>query len=498
MIKTEVFSSRWGLIVTSLGMAIGAGNLWRFPRLAGEYGGTFILLWTGFLFIWSIPILLSEFAIGKAYRRGVIGSYATLVGKNYTWMGFFIALCSLGITFYYSVVVAWSLRYLGLSLYYAFKKESLSLALAREPNLLVDYWESISSGNTITILMYVLVIGLMILVLSRGIQGGFEKANKVFIPLLFLLLIIIGSVAIHTGKGVEGITYMFKIDLSLLRSPRVLLEALSQSAWSTGAGWGLMMTIGAYSRKKEDVSLNIFISGLGNNIASLLAGMAILPSVFALSASRSSAIEHLSKGNQALMFNVIPELFTKMEGGIYLSILFFGAFFLAAFSSLLSLWEMFIKIISDLGFSRKKALFFAALCCMLLGLPSAYSLSFFENQDWVWGIGLILSGLFIVFSVLKYGITRFKKRFIDPDSDFVVYRSYFSISMVLNLILGIILIWWWMSQGYSTHPWFDKRGYWNIMDKYSNATIISQWILVIVVGILLNSLLYKVFTRKNK
>jgi NSS family neurotransmitter:Na+ symporter len=88
----EQFSNRWGIVLAALGMAIGAGNLWRFPRLAGQYGGSFILLWILFLFIWSIPLLLSEFAIGKKFKSGVIGSFAQFAGRWYTWMGFFITI----------------------------------------------------------------------------------------------------------------------------------------------------------------------------------------------------------------------------------------------------------------------------------------------------------------------------------------------------------------------------------------------------------------------
>ena len=113
--RTQKFTNRWGIILASLGMAIGAGNLWRFPRLAGQYGGTFILLWILFLFVWSIPLLLSEFAIGKQFKEGVISSFGRFAGKQFVWMGFFITACTLGIAFYYSVVTAWSVQYLILS-----------------------------------------------------------------------------------------------------------------------------------------------------------------------------------------------------------------------------------------------------------------------------------------------------------------------------------------------------------------------------------------------
>jgi NSS family neurotransmitter:Na+ symporter len=151
MSQQNQFSNRWGIIFAALGMAIGAGNLWRFPRLAGQYGGTFLILWLVFLFVWSIPILLAEFSIGKAYKKGVIGSFAGAVGPRFTWMGFFIALCTLGIAFYYSVVTAWGMRYFGFSVGEAFNSLSggpgLAEQLAENPNYVDDFWKRISNHN---------------------------------------------------------------------------------------------------------------------------------------------------------------------------------------------------------------------------------------------------------------------------------------------------------------------------------------------------------------
>ncbi|MDB4285694.1 sodium-dependent transporter [bacterium] len=494
------FSNRWGLIFAALGMAIGAGNLWRFPRLAGQYGGTFILLWIVFLLVWSIPILMAEFSMGKVQQKGVIGAFAKTAGRRFTWMGFFIAVCTLGITFYYSVVTGWGLRYFGFSLSTLFSKgPDLAEQLATNPNLLENYWKGVSTGNIGSVVLHIVAVALAAFVLIQGVQKGFEKANKILIPVLFVLLVFISGMALSMGNGIRGLQYMFTIDPALFRNPTVWIEALSQSAWSTGAGWGLIMTIASYSRKREDVSLNIFIGAFGNNAASLLAGMAVLPAVFALAATDAEAIGYLKTGNYALTFNVIPQLFAQVTGGAVLSAVFFGAFFLAAFSSLLSLTELLIRLLTDLGISRAGAVVRGTIICGLLGVPSALSLEFLSNQDWVWGIGLVISGLFIVFAVwrhdLKNGIMNFKKTFIDPDSDIKVPNVYFLACMVVNIPLAVILIYWWMSAGYDANPWFTEAGTWNLMGTYSNATIVTQWGLVLLAGILLNNYLYKKFTK---
>ncbi len=494
--KKEEFSNRWGIILAALGMAIGAGNLWRFPRLAGQYGGTFILLWIFFLFIWSIPLLLAEFSIGKKFKAGVIGSFKELAGEKYTWMGFFITVCTLGIAFYYSVVTAWALQYLGLSINDLFSEQTITEVLVENPSYLNDQWTSISNQNLITVLLYILIVFGGVALLSFGVQKGLEKANKILIPSLFVLLLIIVVISLSMPNGSKGLEYMFTFDLKLFKNPTVWIEALSQSAWSTGAGWGLLMTLSSYTRSDEDVTLNTFVSVFGNNTASLIAGMAILPAVFALAASEQEAISFLQSGNYALTFTVIPKLFATVPGGAYLAILFFLALFFAAFSSLLPMIELLIGNVTIFGIERKKVIYIALVIFVLLGFPSAYSLDFFSNQDWVWGVGLILSGIFIMFAVVKYGAGQFKDEFIDTDSDFKVNNLYFKVTVTGNLFVAAFLIYWWLSQGYSSNPWFDEKGNWNLIDTYSNASVVTQWIIVLVAGIVLNKVINNKLVKK--
>ena len=499
MSAKEQFSGRWGLILASLGMAIGAGNLWRFPRLAGQYGGTFLILWLLFLIIWSIPLLLAEFSIGKKYKKGVIGSYANFAGKRFAWGGWFITLCTLGIAFYYSVVTGWGLRYLVLALQNVWAGisggERIGDKLAENPDYLNDFWLSVSYSSVATVILHILAVAFGAYILYKGIQKGLEKANKILIPGLFVLLFIIMILSLSMEKGYLGLEYMFAINTDHFSNPKVWLEALSQSAWSTGAGWGLIMTISSYSRDKEDVTLNTFVSAFGNNTASLLAGLAILPAVFALSSNEIEAVSFLESGSQALTFTIIPKLFSGFALGWVFTGVFFLAFFMAAFSSLLPMIELFIRNLTDLGITRGGSVVRAAIFCVIFGLPSAWSLDFFSNQDWVWGLGLIISGILIMGAVIKYGVFEFKKQFIDADSDFKVSKYYFGIFIYLNIFLGLFLIYWWMSQGYSENPWFTPEGNWNVFDVYSNASIITQWILVLVSGIILNKWIYNKFTR---
>lgn len=491
----DQFSNRWGIVLAALGMAIGAGNLWRFPRLAGQYGGSFILLWILFLFIWSIPLLLSEFAIGKKFKSGVIGSFGQFAGKKFTWMGFFITMCTLGIAFYYSIVTAWAFRYLSFSVENVFSSTPFIDTLHADPEYLNRFWTGISNGDWTTVIIYILVIFVGAFILIRGIKDGLERANRLLIPSLFVLLLIIVFVSLNMESGVRGLEYMFAVDTAHFRNPTIWIEALSQSAWSTGAGWGLMMTISAFSRDEEDVTLNTFIGAFGNNTASLLAGMAILPAVFALSASDADAISYLQSGNQALTFTIIPMLFANVPGGAYLSVLFFLALFVAAFSSLLPMIELFLKNVADLDIARRPTLFIVIVCFVVLGFPSAWSLNFFSNQDWVWGVGLILSGLFILIAVALNKPAVFKRESIDAGSDMKLPTSFFTLAIFANIGIALFLIYWWLSQDFSA-TWFDENGRWDVFGTYSNASTITQWVLIILIGILLNGYLYKKFAKK--
>lgn len=498
--KGEQFSNRWGIVLASLGMAIGAGNLWRFPRLAGQYGGAFILLWIVFLLIWSVPLLLAEFSIGKKFRKGVVGSFGSLAGKNLTWMGFFIALCTLGIAFYYSVVSAWSIEYLFISLYNVFLDiqtgTSLSERLDVDPAYLSDQWQSLSNRSWVTVLTYIAVVVVGVLVVARGVQSGLEKANRLLIPSLFVLLIVVAVSALTMDNGMLGLQYMFSIHWGAFSDANIWIEALSQSAWSTGAGWGLMITLSSYSRDGEDVTLNTLIGAFGNNTASLMAGMALLPAVFALATSESEAVDFLQAGNHSMTFIIIPELFAGIPFGRWMTVLFFLALSLAAFSSFLPMVELLRSHLTVIGVHRSIVTGTLLAVFVVLGFPSAWSFDFFNNQDWVWGLGLIVSGMFICVAVVKYGSKAFKEQLMDGDSDIRVPQWLFGAAMAVNIVLGIGLIYWWMAQGYSANPWFDE-GAWNVWDIYSNATIVTQWGAVIMVGLLLNGWLYKHFVISN-
>jgi len=470
--KNESFSSRFGLIAAAIGMAIGAGNIWRFPRLAGQYGGSFLIPWLLFLFLWSIPLLMVEFSIGKKSELGTIGSFYKAVGKNFAWMGWFVGFCTTAILFYYSVVCGWSLKYFVLSI-------TGQLTNIDHP----AYWQNYTTSIYQPVLYHLISIVVGGYIIYRGIFKGVEKFSKLMIPALFLLLIVAAIRALTLEGSEIGRNYFFDFDLSKLYNYKIWLEGLSQSAWSTGAGWGLLLTYAIYARKDENIIGDSFITGLGNNLASIIAGLAIIPTVFALSTSIPSAYEALGSGNQGLAFIIIPQLFNKMSGGIVFSSIFFLALFIAAISSLISMVELAVRILIDFGFNRKKATIIICIVAFILGAPSAISIDIFNNQDWVWGLGLLLSGAFFTFAVIKIGVNKFIDDWLKPKNYVTIYNVIFKILFYICIPFEfIIMLSWWFWQSVQWNP----STWWNPLSIFSLGGVILQWIIIIVIGFIFN------------
>lgn len=488
MRKRELFASRWGIIFAGLGMAVGTGNIWRFPRIVAQQGGgAFLIPWILFLFLWSIPLLIIEISMGKKTRSGVIGSFGKIIGKNYAWMGTFVTFVTTAIMFYYSVVTGWCLKYfLATCFQDLIKKDSL------------EFWNSFTSSWE-PVLFHFTALGIGSFIIYKGVVKGIERANKILIPSLFFLLIIACVRSLTLPSAFQGLNFLFSPDLARLADYEVWLNALSQSAWSTGAGWGLILTYAVYSHKKENPVLTSATLGFGNNLASLLAAVAIIPTVFSYFStqdfSHQKVLEVMKADNQGLTFIWIPNLFSKIPAGSFFLALFFLALSFAAFSSLISMMELDTRILMDAGFSRKKAIALICMCAFLLGLPSAISMGFFTNQDWVWGLGLMVSGFFFTIAVLKYGPKNFRQNIISTPDNKVRLKKWFDILVTFLLPLQFLaMLGWWFWKSYSGNPdnWF------NIVAPNSVGTVLFQWVIALGLFILLNKIIAKkMLSNKN-
>ena len=345
------FSSRLGFILSALGIAIGTGNIWRFPRIVAQNGGeegagAFLVAWIAFLFLWSIPLIIGEYALGMKYRSGVVGTFIKAAGRRFAWMGAFVAFVATAITFFYSVVVGWCIYYF---IY------TLTHPLPTSMEASMEIWNNYQGGGW-PLVSHALAMGFGALAIWKGVSS-IEKVNKILIPTLLVILILSVIRALTLEGAWDGVAYLFKPEWSQLAKPRIWIQALTQNAWDTGAGWGLFMTYAIYMKRKFGIVKNAFFTGIGNNLISLLAGMMIFGTVFAvlqtdMGMAKPEILEIMRTSGPAstgLTFIWMPQLFARMLFGNPLSILFFLGLTFAGFSSLIAQVELPTRILMDGG-----------------------------------------------------------------------------------------------------------------------------------------------------
>lgn len=492
------FSSRWVMMLAMLSMAVGTGNIWRFPRIAAQNGGgEFLVAWVVFLLIWSIPLILVELNVGRMTRTGPVRAFAKLMGPRWAWMGAWVAFVATAIMFYYSVVTGWTLRYLAGAV-----TGELSNG---DPGAL---WTGFTTSWA-PVLTHAIAMAAGVFVVARGVKA-IERVAGVLMPTLIILVVILTVRAVTLPGASEGLSYLFTVDWDQLGNANIWLQALTQNAWDTGAGWGLVLVYAAYLRTQEDTALNAFILPMANNTVSLMAGTMVLCTVFSvvpqLVASLATNPEALAAfpslaaavnagqpitadllqstifgaGNEGLTFIWMPELFARLPFGRLLMVFFFAALFFAAFTSLVSMIELATRVLVDAGLTRARAIRWVAAAGFLLGLPSALSLDMLHNQDWVWGVGLMMSGLFFAIGVIVHGVRRFREEQINHEhSDIRVGRWWEVVIGVLVPLQAVVLIGWWIYQVRGP-GWLNPFGIENF------GTILFQWGIVLVVLILAN------------
>lgn len=375
----ESFGSRKATVIALAGTAIGLGNIWRFPYMAGEYGGAaFILVYIVATVLFSLPVFVSDIVIGRRSGLSAYGAMDSLSGGHRRWQvsGFLSVFIPLFILSYYSVIGGWSL-------YYLFKSCTLSFVVD-DPETVIGIFGQFSSGTLWPVIAHVLFIGACCLVVAGGVKAGIEKFSKLTIPVLFVLIVIIAIYSISLPGAGEGVKYLIKPDFSQL-TPKTFTYALGQSFYSLSLGMGIIITYGSYVSKQQDI---MFISGwtaFFDLIFAVLAGFVIMPAVFA------AGIE--PGAGPSLIFQSIPYIFATMAQGApvlssIMAILFFVSIIIAAMTSGISLVEVGVAYLCDRYHMRRPlASLIIFLLCGSVGVVLA--LSFGPLADWkILGKGL--------------------------------------------------------------------------------------------------------------
>ncbi len=427
---SDEFSGRLGLIFATIGAAIGTGNIWRFPRMVGANGGgSFLVPWLIFLFLWSVPLIIAEFALGKRSRTGTVGTFRIFAGNRFAWMGLWTAWISTAIGFYYAVVTGWCINYF---------QTAIRGGLGSEVDT-VQVWNDFLQDPSQVIFFQTLSVLITMAAIWKGAKA-IEKVNVTLMVSLFILLFaaLFLSFVMDLDDGtLDGFIYMFSIQPEYLTQPETWINGLSQSAWSCSAGMGMAITYSVYMRKDEDTTLNAATMCLANNSISIIAGLTVMMAVFSVSDDPLGAV---SGGSSAITFLVLPEVFAQAPGGPVVQLLMVTMFFLAlsfaALTSMISTVELCVRNFVDHGIERKKAVGFTTLAIFLFGLPSAALWilvdpdtgvafpQFLEVQDHIWGYGLMFSGLFIAYSIWKYGWNRYRVWQDENDISGFSFRDY--------------------------------------------------------------------------
>lgn len=358
--RQDQWSSKLGFILSSAGAAIGLGAIWKLPYVTGmSGGGAFFLIFVGFTLLIGLPLLISEFIIGRGAGKEAISAYKKLAPDSlWVWVGRLgVVGCFLLLSFY-SVVGGWVLIYSALSI-----PGKVIMEGANYPAL----FESVTGSPWITIAGLLVFTLANVLVVSLGVQKGIEKANKYMMPLLFIFFIILVVRALTLEGAMEGVKFFLSPDFSNITGESILY-ALGQSFFSLAVGFSCMVTYSSYLKKDVSltssastvVSLNIFVS--------LLAGLAIFPVVFAFGYEPAEG--------PGLLFIVLPSIFSQLPFGEIFLCLFLLLFLFATLTSSFSLYEILVAAITESGKrSRRFVTWMVGLVIFIAAIPAALSSS---------------------------------------------------------------------------------------------------------------------------
>lgn len=366
-----MWSSKLGFILAASGSAVGLGNIWRFPSLVSENGGSaFVLVYLGCILIIGLPIMVAEIMMGRAGRLSPVGTMRELAknaagGQFWQWIGWSGTAASVMILGFYSVVAGWTLSYSWQYFMGLFGEGAAIADGGATFNGLLGDWKTL-------LLWHSVFMGMTMLVVAGGVQSGIERASKILMPLLVLLLLALVGYGMTTAHFGEAVSYLFSADFSKINADS-LLEALGQAFFSLSLGLGSLMVYGAYLGNKDSVG---FVSGavaISDTLIALLAGLAIFPLVFAFGLDKTVS-------GAGLIFAVLPAGFADMTGGNFWGFLFFLLLSVAAWTSAISLLEPSTALLSErTSMGRKGAALTMTVGIWVLGVAVALGLNVWKD-----------------------------------------------------------------------------------------------------------------------
>lgn len=402
----EKWGSKLGFILAAAGSAIGLGNIWKFPYVAGQNGGAaFIIIYLLCVAMIGLPVVIAEILMGRTTQRNPVGAFKALTkSKFWPLVGAMGVVAGFVILSFYAVVAGWSVGYV-------YEAAIGNFSLYTTPEDAGKHFVSLTSNVSWGIGMLALFMVLTMGFVYFGVQKGIERGSKIMMPLLFVLLVIVMIRGLTLEGSGEGLSFLFNPDWSKVTGGTVL-EALGQAFFTLSLGMGAMLTYGSYMSEKDSIpSSSVEIVFLDTLIA-LIAGVAIFTAVFATGQEAAAG--------PGLIFQTLPIVFTKMPGGFVIAIIFFILLTIAALTSAISLLEVITAyFIDEKKWKRHNAVIVFGSLAFIIGIPSALSfnvladstlfgLNFFGLADYVSSnIMLPLGGLLIaIFVGYIWGIDK--------------------------------------------------------------------------------------------
>lgn len=411
----DSFGSKFGVIAATAGSAIGLGNIWRFPYVAGENGGAaFLIIYLGFIVVIGIPVMLSEFTIGRSAQQNAFGSFKKLA-PNRPW--YLIGLMGVGAAFmilaFYTAVAGWTLEYIYQSIINGFAGKSSAE--------LDTMYHSFIGGTWRPLIWFFVFMTLTAIIIMAGVQKGIEKYTKILMPVLLILLVSLVIRSVTLPGAEKGIAFLFKPDFSKITASTIL-EALGQAFFSLSIGMGTLITYGSYIQKNDNLGTTAFSVAFADTFIAILAGLAIFPAVFAFNIEPGSG--------EGLVYITLPNIFQQMPGGYFFSLMFFILLGVAALTSTISVLEVIVAFfVEELKMKRKRATWLATFSVSVLGIMSVLStssmaeakifgLTVFELLNFTSAnILLPLGGFFIVLFVAWYLGKKEAKKELSNDGE---------------------------------------------------------------------------------
>lgn len=365
------FGSKLGAILAAAGSAVGLGNIWRFPYEAGNHGGAaFILIYLACVLLMGMPIMIAEFTVGRRAKASTGRAFAVLApGTQWKWIGFLGVLAGLLILGYYLVVAGWTLEYI--------LQTVVNGTAQQQPEDFVNAFQSFSQDPFRPVLWLLVFLFLTHFIVVKGVKDGIEKSSKIFMPVLFILIVVLAICSMSLPNAGRGLEFLLKPDFSKVNAD-VFLGAMGQAFFSLSLGMGCLSTYASYFGSDTQLGKTALSVGVIDSMVAILAGLIIFPAAFSVGIQPDAG--------PSLIFITLPNVFQQAFGGVPIlaavfSLMFYILLALAALTSTISLHEVVTAYLSErFDLKRSRAALFVTGFCVVTGIMSSLSLGVWEDK----------------------------------------------------------------------------------------------------------------------